>query len=612
MSVRRTWRALGALLLATTALTTVPGRDATAAPGDTEVSGTLPSGLTMWSPDQSPYVLTDDVVVPPDGDLYIAPGTTVTSTGDHQLVVNGGLQTSAMTFDLPGGIVIDSSAPAGPGGAQAFFQITTITGATGTAVEVIDGDVHWAFSTISDSATAIEAGPGAGHIDFAHGEIVDVGTVADVAGSITIRTTGLAGFTRGVRASVARLWDDVAAIPTGPCQADGTGCVVATTSTTTASDIEGTWFGTTDLPTLQATIWDDADDAALVPVEGTPAATGFEAELPEIAIDAPAAELPGTAAQLTGRASDASGVVGSAVWIFNATDREVWDEVTQTWVPFAPFEEAQLAYAVTGTEVWTANLPRLVPDTEYWAVAAATESSSRGGVAASAPVSFRTYTAPSAPTITSAIADPDGSLAVTWTAPADAGGLPIETYELACTPSPQPPLGGLDAVTKVVAHTELTATVEPPRAVNHACTVTAISAAGDGDPSAPVAATVPVLPPTFDDVGSGLFFTTPVGWAQGAGLTTGVAGTNTFQPLRNITRAEVITLLWRYEGQPTGHPPHGFDDTTPGAYYDTALDWARDENLTTGVGGTNNFQPTRNITRAETITLLYRAATGNL
>lgn len=126
-----------------------------------------------------------------------------------------------------------------------------------------------------------------------------------------------------------------------------------------------------------------------------------------------------------------------------------------------------------------------------------------------------------------------------------------------------------------------------------------------GQPSAP--------PAGFADVAPGSYFSAAVDWARDEGLTTGVAGQNLFQPHRTITRAELVTLLWRLAGMPSA-PSLPFDDAVPGAYYTRALDWARSSGITTGVGGTNRFEPGRDVTRAEAFTFVFRfeRSTGGL
>lgn len=117
----------------------------------------------------------------------------------------------------------------------------------------------------------------------------------------------------------------------------------------------------------------------------------------------------------------------------------------------------------------------------------------------------------------------------------------------------------------------------------------------------------PPPPAGFDDVPTGAFYSTPVDWARAEGLTTGVGGRNVFLPEREITRGEAMTLLWRIAGQPAA-PASAFDDVPTTAFYAPAVGWARQQAFTTGVGGRNVFEPGRNISRAELVTLMWRVA----
>lgn len=121
----------------------------------------------------------------------------------------------------------------------------------------------------------------------------------------------------------------------------------------------------------------------------------------------------------------------------------------------------------------------------------------------------------------------------------------------------------------------------------------------DGSPAAP--------PNPFDDVPREAFYTAAVDHLYAAGLTTGVAGTNQFRPGGTLTRGEMVTFLWRYYQMPTGSPPSPFVDVSAGAFYGEAVAWAFDVGLTTGVGGSNRFEPGAPLTRGQLATFLQRA-----
>ena len=71
-----------------------------------EVAGTLPVGDTIWSADQGDYLVTGDLLVPPNARLIIQPGTQVHVTQGRELRVNGtlianGTEQSRIRFTAP-------------------------------------------------------------------------------------------------------------------------------------------------------------------------------------------------------------------------------------------------------------------------------------------------------------------------------------------------------------------------------------------------------------------------------------------------------------------------------------------------------------------------------
>ena len=111
---------------------------------------------------------------------------------------------------------------------------------------------------------------------------------------------------------------------------------------------------------------------------------------------------------------------------------------------------------------------------------------------------------------------------------------------------------------------------------------------------------------SFADVPPGHYAHAAVAWGAHAGHTSGVGGTNQFQPGRNITRAELVTLLWRVAGRPSSAHPLSID-VPPNHFAAPAVRWALQTGVTTGVGGTNRFAPDEPITRAQIITMMWRS-----
>ena len=107
----------------------------------------------------------------------------------------------------------------------------------------------------------------------------------------------------------------------------------------------------------------------------------------------------------------------------------------------------------------------------------------------------------------------------------------------------------------------------------------------------------------FDDVHSYDWFYSPIVWAYENHIMNGVSPTM-FQPNADMTRAMLVTVLWRYAGMPEAKTPT-FDDVTDGRWYSTAIAWAHENGIVTGhsarIFGTN--EP---VNREQMYTILYR------
>lgn len=107
----------------------------------------------------------------------------------------------------------------------------------------------------------------------------------------------------------------------------------------------------------------------------------------------------------------------------------------------------------------------------------------------------------------------------------------------------------------------------------------------------------------FTDVHYGDYFYQAVLWAVENGITMGTSAT-TFNPDATVTRAQVVTFLWRANGQPAAWNS-GFTDVRADAYYAKAVAWAVQNGITTGTGF-GVFSPDAACTRAQIVTFLYR------
>ena len=109
----------------------------------------------------------------------------------------------------------------------------------------------------------------------------------------------------------------------------------------------------------------------------------------------------------------------------------------------------------------------------------------------------------------------------------------------------------------------------------------------------------------FTDVTEDAYYCKAVQWAMIHGITRGTSAT-TFQPEKTCTRAEAVTLLWRAAGsEEPGMAECPFTDVKPGAYYEKAVLWAVERGVTNGTTATT-FSPEQTCTRAQIVTFLWR------
>jgi hypothetical protein len=108
----------------------------------------------------------------------------------------------------------------------------------------------------------------------------------------------------------------------------------------------------------------------------------------------------------------------------------------------------------------------------------------------------------------------------------------------------------------------------------------------------------------FTDVKSDDWFFDSVMWAYENGVVFGTSQ-DSFSPKAKATRGMIAAILWRLEGSPTADE-NDFSDVTEGAYFFDAVAWAQECGIVTGYDG--KFNPDSNITREQMITILYRYA----
>ena len=110
---------------------------------------------------------------------------------------------------------------------------------------------------------------------------------------------------------------------------------------------------------------------------------------------------------------------------------------------------------------------------------------------------------------------------------------------------------------------------------------------------------------TFTDVSETAWYKNSVDYAVEHGLMNGT-GSNTFEPESTMTRAMLVTVLWRYANAPKpGANP--FTDVPNGKWYTDAVAWAAENGVVNGVGD-GKFEPDGSVTREQMATILYRYA----
>ena len=107
----------------------------------------------------------------------------------------------------------------------------------------------------------------------------------------------------------------------------------------------------------------------------------------------------------------------------------------------------------------------------------------------------------------------------------------------------------------------------------------------------------------FRDVNRGDWFHEAVDFAVENGLFNGMSSIR-FEPNTPMTRAMLVTVLWRYEGSPGGGSAT-FRDVPSGQWYTEAVSWAAANGIVDGVGN-NRFDPNGSITREQLAAILFR------
>ena len=100
-----------------------------------------------------------------------------------------------------------------------------------------------------------------------------------------------------------------------------------------------------------------------------------------------------------------------------------------------------------------------------------------------------------------------------------------------------------------------------------------------------------------------------VDYLYSKGIMNGTSSTK-FSPNGELTRAMVVTILYRAQGEPAVHTSGSFKDVAAGCYYTEAVEWAAANNIVKGfTDGT--FKPDKSVTREQLAAFLSRFAQYN-
>ena len=110
----------------------------------------------------------------------------------------------------------------------------------------------------------------------------------------------------------------------------------------------------------------------------------------------------------------------------------------------------------------------------------------------------------------------------------------------------------------------------------------------------------------FTDVPENIWYRKAVEYVYENKLMNGMTAT-TYAPNKTLTRAMLVTILYRMAGSPEVELKGIFTDVAPGIWYSDAIQWGYDNDIVKGVAA-DRFAPDRAVSREQMVTFLYRYA----
>ena len=110
----------------------------------------------------------------------------------------------------------------------------------------------------------------------------------------------------------------------------------------------------------------------------------------------------------------------------------------------------------------------------------------------------------------------------------------------------------------------------------------------------------------FTDLEPAAWYHDGVHYVLEAGIMNGT-GSGKFEPNATTSRAMIVTMLWRMEGEPETSGALTFTDVPEDTWYTEAVRWASSQGIVNGYSA-NQFGPADSVTREQIATILYRYA----
>ena len=110
----------------------------------------------------------------------------------------------------------------------------------------------------------------------------------------------------------------------------------------------------------------------------------------------------------------------------------------------------------------------------------------------------------------------------------------------------------------------------------------------------------------YTDVPAGSWYYNAVAFATNQGMMSGV-GNQLFRPEQAVTRAMVVSVLYRKAGSPSSSISNSFTDVPDGVWYTNAVYWAEENKIVAGYTD-HTFRPNQSVTREEIAAFFMRYA----